>query len=47
MRALHAGNDGWPLMGEAIGNGELIVVLHGGGPDHHSMKPLADLLAGR
>ena len=47
MRALHVGTDGWPLMGEAIGNGELIVMLHGGGPDHHSMRPLADRLAGR
>lgn len=47
MRALHVRDDGWPLMGEAIGNGELIVMLHGGGPDHHSMLPLAGRLAGR
>ena len=47
MRTLHVGDDGWPLMGEVVGRGELIIMLHGGGPDHHSMRPLADRLAGR
>ncbi|ANE78492.1 alpha/beta hydrolase [Mycobacterium adipatum] len=47
MRTLHVGDDGWPLMGEVLGRGELIIMLHGGGPDHYSMRPLADRLAGR
>ncbi len=47
VRALHVGDDGWPLMGEVVGRGELIIMLHGGGPDHYSMRPLADRLAGR
>ena len=47
MRTMHVGDDGWPLMGEVVGRGELIIMLHGGGPDHHSMRPLADRLAGR
>lgn len=47
MRTLHVGDDGWPLMGEVVGRGELIIMLHGGGPDHHSMRPLANRLAGR
>ncbi|CDO08119.1 MULTISPECIES: alpha/beta fold hydrolase [Mycolicibacterium] len=47
MHTLHVGDDGWPLMGEVVGRGELIIMLHGGGPDHHSMRPLADRLAGR
>ncbi|WP_235849606.1 alpha/beta fold hydrolase [Mycolicibacterium doricum] len=34
-------------MGEVIGRGELIIMLHGGGPDHYSMRPLADRLARR
>lgn len=47
MQTLHVGDDGWPLMGEVVGRGELIIMLHGGGPDHYSMRPLADRLAGR
>ena len=47
MRTLHLGDDGWPLMGEVIGRGELIIMLHGGGPDHYSMRPLATRLARR
>ncbi|MCV7281414.1 alpha/beta fold hydrolase [Mycolicibacterium flavescens] len=47
MHTLHVGEDGWPLMGEVVGRGELIIMLHGGGPDHHSMRPLADRLADR
>ncbi|WP_375167683.1 alpha/beta fold hydrolase [Mycolicibacterium vanbaalenii] len=47
MRTMHVGDDGWPLMGAVVGRGELIIMLHGGGPDHHSMRPLADRLAGR
>ena len=47
VRTLHVGDDGWPLMGEVIGRGELIIMLHGGGPDHYSMRPLATRLAGR
>ena len=47
VRTLHVGDDGWPLMGEVVGRGELIIMLHGGGPDHYSMRPLADRLANR
>jgi len=47
MQTLHVGDDGWPLMGEVVGHGELIIMPHGGGPGHHSMRPVADRLAGR
>ncbi|MDA2894345.1 alpha/beta hydrolase [Mycolicibacterium sp. BiH015] len=47
MRVLHVGDDGWPVMGEVIGAGDLVVMLHGGGPDHHSMRPPAESLADR
>lgn len=46
-QVIHVGRDGWPLRGEIIGHGELVVMLHGGGPDHHSMRPLANRLAHR
>lgn len=46
-QVLHVGRDGWALRGEVIGSGELVVMLHGGGPDHRSMRPLADRLAHR
>uniref|UniRef100_A0A5Q5BH75 Alpha/beta hydrolase fold protein n=2 Tax=unclassified Mycobacterium TaxID=2642494 RepID=A0A5Q5BH75_MYCSS len=46
-QVIHVGRDGWPLRGEIIGHGELVVMLHGGGPDHHSMRPLAHRLAHR
>ncbi len=35
-------------MGEVVGHGKLVIMLHGGGlPDHHSMCRLAGRLAGR
>lgn len=34
-------------MVEIVGHGELIITLHGGGPDHYSMRPLAYRLARR
>lgn len=43
----YAGSDGWPLFAAQvtspdIGEGAGVVVLmHGGGPDHHSLVPLA------
>ncbi|WP_395308846.1 alpha/beta hydrolase [Mycobacterium sp. AMU20-3851] len=39
--------DAWPLRVAVGGEGELVILLHGGGPDHHSMRPLAQRLAGR
>lgn len=30
-----------------MGTGPLVIMLHGGGPDHHSTRPLADRLADR
>lgn len=46
-QVIHVGRDGWAMRGEVIGSGELVVMLHGGGPDHRSMRPLADRLAHR
>lgn len=39
--------DAWPLRVAVGGEGELAILLHGGGPDHHSMRPLAQQLADR
>ena len=50
----YRGGDGWPLYAAAVGpslkqatdgEGSVLVLLHGGGPDHHSLVPLARLLA--
>lgn len=51
----YRGSDGWPLYattvdsasGTAASDGEkpVLVLLHGGGPDHHSLVPLAQELA--
>lgn len=52
----YRGSDGWPLyattVGPAVGTaagGEnpVLVLLHGGGPDHHSLVPMARQLADR
>ncbi|MCK2244738.1 MULTISPECIES: alpha/beta fold hydrolase [unclassified Crossiella] len=37
--------DGRPLFFTTLGTGPLLVLLHGGGPDHRSLLPLADHLA--
>lgn len=39
--------ESWPLRVNVIGDGELAILLHGGGPDHHSMRPLGERLAHR
>ncbi|MCS0637516.1 alpha/beta hydrolase [Streptomyces sp. LP05-1] len=40
--------DGTPLSGALLGTGgPLVVLLHGGGPDHHSLLPLGEALADR
>ncbi|MCO1577189.1 alpha/beta hydrolase [Crossiella sp. SN42] len=41
------GHDGQPLRSGSIGDGPVVVLLHGGGPDHRSLIPLARLLADR
>lgn len=41
----YRGRDGWPLHATAVGEGPSVVLLHGGGPDHHSLVPLARALA--
>lgn len=41
------GCDDCPLHATVVGEGPALVLLHGGGPDHHSMRPLADRLADR
>lgn len=43
----HHGADGWPLYSVTTGSGPVVVLLHGGGPDHHSLTPLAARLADR
>ncbi|MFI5716661.1 alpha/beta fold hydrolase [Nocardia sp. NPDC051750] len=43
----YPGSDGCPLSATTVGSGDLdILLLHGGGPDHHSVLPLAQRLAG-
>ena len=44
---VYTGPDGWPIAGETVGSGPLVIMLHGGGPDHHSMRPLADRISDR
>jgi 3-oxoadipate enol-lactonase len=46
----YAGGDGSPLYAATVGptrgiSGPVLVLLHGGGPDHHSLVPLAEHLA--
>ncbi|OPC76558.1 alpha/beta hydrolase [Embleya scabrispora] len=41
------GHDGGRLYSVALGAGPALVGLHGGGPDHHSLLPLAERLADR
>lgn len=50
----YLGSDGWPLYATTIASAEkpaticenpVLVLLHGGGPDHHSLVPLARQLA--
>jgi 3-oxoadipate enol-lactonase len=52
----YRGSDGWPLYAAAVGpaddlaeirQGPALILLHGGGPDHHSLVPLAQRLADR
>ena len=38
----YVGRDGWPLCGEILGSDEpVVILLHGGGPDHQMFLPLA------
>lgn len=46
MQTYH-GHDGHPLFFTTLGDGPLVVLLHGGGPDHRSLLPLAHRLADR
>lgn len=47
-RISYQGTDGCPLHATQVGSGgPPLVLLHGGGPDHHSLLPLAELLADR
>lgn len=39
------GSDGCRLYVTTVGDGPPLVLLHGGGPDHHSLLPLAQRLA--
>ncbi len=52
----YRGGDGWPLYAAAVdsagsptagGENPVLVLLHGGGPDHHSLAPLARQLVDR
>ena len=44
----YSGPDGYDLAATAVGDqGPVVVLLHGGGPDHRSLLPLAQLLADR
>lgn len=47
----YRGRDGWALRATIVGadlasDGSLIVLIHAGGPDHHSLLPLAQHLSG-
>ncbi|WP_351228153.1 alpha/beta hydrolase [Streptomyces sp. NPDC002133] len=39
------GSDGCSLHAATLGTGPALILLHGGGPDHHSLVPLARRLA--
>lgn len=41
------GDDGCALVADVLGSGPPLVLLHAGGPDRHSLFPLARLLADR
>lgn len=43
----YRGHDGVALFAAAVGAGPVVVLMHGGGPDHRSLVPLARRLAGR
>jgi 3-oxoadipate enol-lactonase len=43
----YRGADGSRLFAAGCGAGPLVVLLHGGGPDHHSLLPMAELLEDR
>ncbi|MBT2492925.1 alpha/beta fold hydrolase [Streptomyces sp. ISL-96] len=43
---VYDGSDGCRLYATAVGSGPTLILLHGGGPDHRSLLPLAHLLAG-
>lgn len=46
MTALrHTTSDGYELIGEVLGSGPAVVLVHGGGGSHRSMLPLATHLA--
>lgn len=40
----YAGTDGCSLYASVEGDGPLVILLHGGGPDHRSLLPLASRL---
>src|SRR3546814_16285795 len=46
----YTGHDGWPLTAftteDAPPEAPVLVLMHGGGPDHRSLVPLARRLAG-
>ncbi len=45
MAVSYRGADAWPLYAHTFGAGPATVLLHGGGPDHRSLLPLAEQLS--
>ena len=45
MDVSYRGADAWPLYAHTFGAGPAIMLLHGGGPDHRSLLPLAEQLS--